>query len=238
MQFWDAVIFDLDGTLWNPADGILKAWNRGFTAHGLTPFITRSHVEHWMGMLLPDIAAYILPDMDEGERIKIVMDCVQLENEYLSRHGGALYPGVPETLEQLAGEVPLAIVSNCEDGYIEGFFATHHLGEYFADYEHPGRTGLDKAGNIRMIMERNKWRRPVYIGDTQIDYDAAQIVGIPFIHANYGFGRLDGVVQMNRFSELPQHLLRLMPREHLSRGISPKRLNPPNKLEVIFALFF
>jgi len=83
MQCWDAVIFDLDGTLWNPADGILAAWNRGFAAHGLAPFITKSHVEYWMGMLLPDIAAYILPDMDEGERLKLVMDCVQLENEYL-----------------------------------------------------------------------------------------------------------------------------------------------------------
>lgn len=211
MQFWDAVIFDLDGTLWNPADGILTAWNKGFAAHGLPPFITKSHVEHWMGMLLPDIAAYILPDMDVNERLKLVMDCVHLENEYLSQHGGILYPGVTETLAQLSDVVPLSIVSNCEDGYIEGFFAAHHLGEYFVDYEHPGRTGLDKAGNIRLIMERNGWQHSAYIGDTQIDRDAAQAVGIPFIHANYGFGQLDGVIQMNRFAELPQLLYSIPP---------------------------
>lgn len=211
MQCWDAVIFDLDGTLWNPADGILVAWNSGFAAHGLAPFITKSHVEYWMGMLLPDIAAYILPDMDEGELLKLVMNCVQLENEYLSRYGGILYPGVPEVLKQLADEYPLAIVSNCEDGYIEGFFAAHHLGEYFVDYEHPGRTGMDKSGNIRLIMDRNGWQHPAYIGDTQIDHDAAQTVGIPFIHANYGFGQLDGVIQMNCFAELPQLLYSIPP---------------------------
>ena len=206
MQFWDAVIFDLDGTLWNSEDGILVSWNRGFAAHGLDPFITRAHVERWMGKLLPDIAADVLPDMDVDERLALMRECVRLENIYLAEHGGILYPGVPETLERLAGETPLAIVSNCEDGYIESFFAAHKLGKYFADHEHPGRTGLDKAGNIRLIVERNGWRRPVYVGDTQLDFEAARAAGIPFIHANYGFGRLDGVLQMNCFLELPQLL--------------------------------
>lgn len=206
MKFWDAVIFDLDGTLWNPADGILVSWNQGFAAHGLEPFITKAHVEHWMGKLLPDIAAYILPDMDADERLALVRECVRLENIYLAEHGGVLYPGVPETLARLAGEAPLAIVSNCEDGYIESFFAAHGLGKYFADYEHPGRTGLDKAGNIRLIMKRNGWRHPVYVGDTQLDFEAARTAGVPFIHANYGFGQLDGVLQMDCFPELPRLL--------------------------------
>lgn len=67
---------------------------------------------------------------------------------------------------------------------------------------------MDKAGNIRLIMDRNRWQHPVYIGDTEIDRDAAQATGIPFIHANYGFGKLDGVMQMNCFVELPQLLQR------------------------------
>lgn len=205
----DAIIFDLDGTLWNPTDGILAAWNQGFVSHGLQPFITKAHVEHWMGRLLPDIAAYILPDMAENERLKLAMDCVLIENEYLSKHGGILYPGVPEILAQLSAEYPLAIVSNCEDGYIEGFFAAHGLGEYFVDYEHPGHTGLDKAGNIRLIMKRNRWKEPAYIGDTQIDYDAAYSVGIPFIHASYGFGTVKESVQMSCFTELPTILQRI-----------------------------
>lgn len=209
MQFIDAILFDLDGTLWNPVDGILISWNMGFAAHGLPPFITEAHIEHCIGKLLPDIAEFLLPDMDAEERLKLAMDCVQLENKYFAQHGGTLYPGTAETLAQLAGKYPLAIVSNCEDGYIESFFTAHHLGAYFVDYEHPGRTGLDKAGNIRLIMERNGWRHPVYVGDTQIDRDAAQTAGIPFIHAKYGFGQLDSVLHIGHFSELPQ-LLRLI----------------------------
>ena len=171
-MLWDAILFDLDGTLWDSTEGVLTSWNRGLAAHGLSPFITRTDLE-------------------------------RLENAYLAQHGGELYPGVPETLAQLSEAYPLAIVSNCGDGYIESFFAAHHLDQYITDYEHPGRTGLDKAGNIRAVVERNGWRHPVYVGDTRIDLDASRSAGIPFIHAAYGFGRLDGVRRLDRFSALP-----------------------------------
>ena len=82
MQCWDAVIFDLDGTLWNPADGILAAWNRGFAAHGLAPFITKSHVEYWMGMLLPDIAAYILPDMENICDVTVYNEVINMDRVF------------------------------------------------------------------------------------------------------------------------------------------------------------
>lgn len=202
-MLWDAILFDLDGTLWDAAEGVLASWNQVLEARGLAPFITRADLERCMGRLLPDIAAYFFPDMGEEERMGLVMDCMRGENAYLARHGGVLYPQVPETLAQLAGEYPLAIVSNCGDGYIESFFAAHRLGQYFADYEHPGRTGLDKAGNIRLVMERNGWRSPLFVGDTQIDLDAARTAGIPFLHAAYGFGRLEGVRRLERFADLP-----------------------------------
>lgn len=202
-MLWDAMLFDLDGTLWDSTEGVLTSWNRGLAAHGLSPFITRTDLESCMGLLLPDIAARLFPDMEADERLMLIKDCMRLENAYLAQHGGELYPGVPETLAQLSEAYPLAIVSNCGDGYIESFFAAHHLDQYITDYEHPGRTGLDKAGNIRAVVERNGWRHPVYVGDTRIDLDASRSAGIPFIHAAYGFGRLDGVRHLDRFSDLP-----------------------------------
>ena len=37
-------------------------------------------------------------------------------------------------------------------------------------------------------MERNCLKNPVYVGDTQGDYEACQKAGVPFIFAEYGFG--------------------------------------------------
>ena len=54
----------------------------------------------------------------------------------------------------------LFIVSNCQDGYIECFFKAHKLDKYFTDYECPGRTGLSKGENNKLIIERNNLKNP------------------------------------------------------------------------------
>jgi phosphoglycolate phosphatase len=78
---------------------------------------------------------------------------------------------------------------------------------YFIDYEEWGRSGLLKADNIRLVMERNGAEKAVYVGDIQKDADASAKAGVPCIWAAYGFGHIDkpaGV--LNEFSELPQVL--------------------------------
>ena len=131
---------------------------------------------------------------------------------YVAAHGGVLYPGVEQTLAALSARCPLFLVSNCQDGYIEAFFQAHGLGSYFTDYENPGRTGLPKADNIALVAERNGLRRPLYIGDTQGDYDATSKAGVPFLHAAYGFGRIDRPVpSVATFGDLPDAIRRLTP---------------------------
>ena len=46
------------------------------------------------------------------------------------------------------------------------FFTSHKLSKYFKDYENSGRTGLAKGKNIKLIIERNKLKNSVYVGDT------------------------------------------------------------------------
>ena len=72
--------------------------------------------------------------------------------------------------------------------------------------------GLPKADNIALVAERNGLRRPLYIGDTQGDYDAASKAGVPFLHAAYGFGRIDRPVpSVATFGDLPDAIRRLTP---------------------------
>ena len=98
----------------------------------------------------------------------------------------------------------LFIVSNCQCGYIDAFLSSVGVADLFVDYEEWERTGLVKGENIRLVMNRNHVSKAVYIGDTQKDQDAAKLAGIPFIHAAYGFGKVqspDAVIRS--LSELP-----------------------------------
>ena len=65
------------------------------------------------------------------------------------------------------------------------------LGAYITDKECYGDTGKNKDENIRLVVERNHLKHPVYVGDTQGDCDAAASAGVPFVFASYGFGQAD-----------------------------------------------
>ena len=204
---FDALIFDLDGTLWDAVDGICDAWNQALSCRAphLAGMVTPDRVRPCMGMLLEDIIKKLFPGEDPDNYPGLVDACLNLENEHMARVGGILFPREEETLAQLARRTPLFIVSNCQDGYIEAFFQAHGLGRFFADWECPGRTGLDKAGNITLVMERNGLKRPLYIGDTAGDWKSATAAGVPFLHAAYGFGSVPpDVPHVDCFAQLPQ----------------------------------
>ena len=123
--------------------------------------------------------------------------------DYLRVHGGKLYEGIESVLEVLAGKYKLFIVSNCQHGYIETFINYYGFQKYFSDFEYIGRTGLPKGENIKLVMERNSLESSIYVGDTQGDRKAANLAGIPFIFAKYGFGDVDGYdYVIDNFDEL------------------------------------
>lgn len=200
------IIFDLDGTLWDSSEQVAGAWSvilsrRSETDRRVRRSVTGEDMRGYMGKTMEVIAALMLPDTDEKTRLEIMDECGEYENEYLSGHGGKLYPDLERELDRLSKSFKLFIVSNCQSGYIETFLEYHKLGKYFADFECPGGTGLAKAENIRIIMERNSLDRAVYVGDTQGDLDASDSAGVPFIHAAYGFGTVNREVPaVNSFS--------------------------------------
>ncbi len=206
---FDGILFDLDGTLWDAVEEITLCWNKALVKHKVErPPLTVEEVRSCMGMVIADIAARRLPGLSYERQMEIIADCVAIENEYLARHGAAVYP-TREELALLAGRCPLFIVSNCQDGYVQAFMQGTGLGEYFTDFECSGRTGKPKSDNIRLVVERHGLKRPVYVGDTELDCRSAQDAGVPFVHAGYGFGKVEGVPAVRSFSELPELLERL-----------------------------
>lgn len=203
----DGIIFDMDGTIWDTCEKVTYSWNVMLKRLGIDKHFETEQLKACMGMLMEDFAAALMPDFEAGYRLDVLKKCCVYENEYIAEVGGDLYPEVRETLETLSRRYPLFIVSNCQAGYIEAFFEAHHMEHLFRDYENPGRSGLDKAGNIRLICDRNNLKHPVYIGDTNGDLNACRLAGVPFVFAAYGFGEVplsECAAKIDAFCELTE----------------------------------
>lgn len=199
------ILFDLDGTLWDSAGGVARAWNRVLERRGRPERLTTDRVHALMGRTGAEIARILFPGEAPEKAEEILHACMEEENAWLAEHGGTLYPGLEETLQALREQgFFLAIVSNCQAGYIEAFLKAHRLADRFDDQENYGRTGLGKAENIRLVVERNALDRAYYLGDTIFDYEAAGAAGVPFIHAAYGFGTVpEGTPAIRDIRDLP-----------------------------------
>ncbi|HEX2937856.1 MAG TPA: HAD family hydrolase [Ruminiclostridium sp.] len=185
----DALIFDMDGTLWDSSETVAASWNDVLAGYEeIKEPVTAQTLKSLMGKHLLQIGRELFPDMDEEKRDKMMHECCDHENEVLKQRGGILFDGLEETLKNLQAHTKLYIVSNCQRGYIESFFEYHKLGNYFNDFECAGMSGKNKGDNIIEIINRNKMKSAYYVGDTQIDYEATRKACIPFIYASYGFG--------------------------------------------------
>ncbi|MRG86032.1 HAD family hydrolase [Salinibacillus xinjiangensis] len=187
----DSIIFDLDGTLWDSREAVVKACNQVIKQYEELEEITVEDLKATMGLQADDISRKLFPNISEEDGKAVLQKCFEVEIQYIEKRGGQLYENLNKVLEKLSRDYKLFIVSNCQAGYIEAFFTYHQLGRYFVDFENPGRTGLSKGENIKLVMERNELKTPVYVGDTDGDQKAAHYAGIPFVYAKYGFGEVE-----------------------------------------------
>lgn len=191
--------------MWDSTGCACDIWNMVLENNNIKLETTKEIIGKLMGKTMEDIGKILFPKLSKLVRSKIVAEFEIEEVNYLTENGAILYDGLEETLIKLHKNHHLFIVSNCQDGYVNAFLKAHNLGNYFADIEMSGRTGLDKGSNIKLLMERNNIEKAFYVGDTEGDEKAVDFAGIPFIYAKYGFGEAknpDGIIE--KITELPE----------------------------------
>lgn len=201
----DSIIFDIDGTLWDMRKEIADAWNYEARRQGHSAYhFTVENMTPMYGIPVETVADIMMPELKPEVRHTLIKDFGIHQFEVIKKScKNRLYPRVKETIKELANDYPLFIVSNCHDGYIEIFTDKSTTSSYIKDYESSGKTGLPKSENIKMVIERNHLKFPIYVGDTQGDADAAKEAGIPFIFAEYGFGDVvESKYSIQNFSDL------------------------------------
>lgn len=207
---FDSIIFDLDGTLWDASSTCTKAWNASLKELNSEHVLENDFIRSVSGLRLEKIFEQHFHFIPQEQHTTLLNLYRKHERSYMKELGGNLFPRTKEVLAELYNNYKLFIVSNCTIGYIENFLEFYGLQNLFANFECSGNTGLPKAENIRLIITRNKLESAVYIGDTIWDYEAATTANIPFIHAAYGFGKVDDAEwKIKEIDELPKLLLSL-----------------------------
>jgi len=202
---YDSIILDIDGTIWNTTGIVADAWNEAIKEnYPQVKSVTAEILQTQFGKTMAVIADNLFTNLNQEEKNILMNKCCEKEQLFLHNNTKNItYDGVIETIKRLSDVTKVFIVSNCQNGYIEVVIAKNGIEQYITDFECYGRTLLGKADNIKLIMERNKLKNTVYVGDTQGDYEACVEAKVPFIWASYGFGKPDSyTAKIDSFSEL------------------------------------
>lgn len=205
---YDSIILDIDGTIWNTTPIVAKAWNAAVDAVGYKQkqLITAEILTHEFGKTMDNIAEDLWPECALETRKEILKICCVKEHDAVANNEKDItYPNVVETVKELSNIIDFYVVSNCQAGYIELTLRKTGLTDYVKDFVCFGDNNLPKSENIKLIVNRNNLKKPVYVGDTQGDCNACKDAGVPFIWAKYGFGEADSyVASLDNFIQLPE----------------------------------
>ena len=186
----ESIIFDIDGTLWDSRALVAEGYNIQLRKEGMADrCVTAETLRPLFGKVMTAIADALFPDLPPEERYPLMERCMATENRYLHENECRIgYPGVRETVEDLAKRHRLFIVSNSQQGYPELCMEKLGLTPCITGHLCFGDTGTDKGTTIRILMERYGITSAAYVGDTQGDMEATYAAGLPFVWADYGFG--------------------------------------------------
>lgn len=214
----EAVIFDMDGTLFKTDTLLVSVHQRVF--HTLreerlyekeTPPVER--MLSCLGMLLDDIWREVMPDSTEAARARADELLLQYELDGLKAGEGELYPYVEQTLQSLKNKgVKLFVASNGLEEYVKGI--AHHKGiaSLFDGLYSAGEYETDsKVDLVAKLLKDHGIKSAWMVGDRSSDVEAGKENGLTTIgcaYASYGLAEeLHGAdVLINDFRQLLEQL--------------------------------
>ena len=203
----EALIFDIDGTLWDSRALVATGYNLQLREEGLDHLcVTAEDLTPLFGKVMTQIGDALFASIPQPERYRLMERCMDRENRYLRDDPCQIgYPGVLDTMKKLKMRYRLFLVSNSQRGYPELCIKKLGLEGLIEGHLCFGDTGTAKGQTILRLMERYGIESAVYVGDTQGDYEATVEAGIPFVWAAYGFGTPESyAARIGSFEELAE----------------------------------
>ena len=187
---YKAIIFDLDGTLLDTLQDIAEGTNYALRVNGF-PERTMDEVRRFVGNGALKLLERAVPD---GQAEAVLDQVRRAFNVYYKVHckdHTGPYPGIMEMLHELAQTgYALGVVSNKPDFAVQELIPEYFPG-IFASISGE-RQGVAKKPAPDLIWEAMKNLQAdrsdaIYVGDSEVDLEAAVNAGIPCISVAWGF---------------------------------------------------
>jgi malonyl CoA-acyl carrier protein transacylase/phosphoglycolate phosphatase-like HAD superfamily hydrolase/1-acyl-sn-glycerol-3-phosphate acyltransferase len=188
---FEALFFDLDGTLWDSLEMLVNSRNQAFFELGLDLKISAQNIRDSMSYPSRVLLHRTFPDLQPHLIEKLNTHYQKIVDAAAKGNSAILYPGVIEVLQELKKTYKLFLVSTCRQNYMYEFLKLPGVSGIFDDNESTGDTQRTKQSSIEDIMSRHSIKHSCYIGDTDGDYNSAVLAGSSFIFAKYGYGKCD-----------------------------------------------
>ena len=205
----DALIFDMDGTLWDGVECYAQGFNDYFAENNISRNLTKEDIYGYMGMEESKFLEVTLPELSVDDRITAYSRIIEFQDQRIKTDGGILYDGVKEGLKELSEKYKLFIVSNCPEFTIDFFMEWAGIKDSITDSFAHGKNHKPKHNNINLIIEKHGLKQPYYIGDTDSDSKQSSLVPLPFVFVDYGFGTTENYdLKFSSFNELKDFFMK------------------------------
>jgi phosphoglycolate phosphatase len=207
MRRFDAVLFDLDGTLVDSQPGILATFSYTFAQFGVQ--LPVEQLRRFLGPPLRASFAEVLPPQQ-------VEQAVELYRAQYAKGGmfqGAVYDGVPAMLQELKENgFTLCVATSKPQTVAQQVLEHFGLAQWFC---YIGGASLDASRDTKTAVMQEVLRqsvmhnsRPLMVGDRDNDMQGAQNCGIAAAAVLYGYGSAEELMPYAPLfaAESPQQL--------------------------------
>jgi len=183
------IIFDMDGTLIDSSFAMTCSVNHVREHLGLSPMV-KEDLEYYINQPDQDLPKifYNTQEYDPTHRSLFREHYLKSSSEHI-----CLYPDVKEMLHFMSTRAKLCVATNASD-----YFARHMLEHLQIIDFFDGVVGANNVPSpkpnpmmLELLMENTSSlkERAIMVGDSIKDEQAAENADIPFIFANWGYGK-------------------------------------------------
>lgn len=191
---YQAVVFDLDGTLLYTLEDLYRATNHGLASCGLPPR-TKDEVRSFVGNGYRQLARLAVP---AGTPDEVQEQVLASFNAFYAIHAHdhtGPYPGIEELLERLmAAGLHLAVVSNKGDAAVQDLMATRFPNTFEAVAgERAGVRRKPAPDTVDAVLAQMgiPCEQAVYVGDSEVDVATAAAAGCDCIIVTWGYRSIE-----------------------------------------------
>ena len=190
MRRYKAIIFDLDGTLLDTLTDLAEGTNYALRVNGF-PERTPDEIRRFVGNGARKLIERAVPDGQIEAALEQVRQDFNIYYKVHCKDHTAPYSGIMEMLQELVQQgYALGVVSNKPDFAVQELIP-EYFPRIFASVSGE-RQGVAKKPAPDLILEAMKnlqadSSNAVYVGDSEVDLEAAVNAGIPCISVAWGF---------------------------------------------------